>query len=211
MSYKYQQCPSCFELSTAERLVCPFCSADMQRVNYHPWRRFMARWIDLMVILLCWTLLAVVLLAILLPLYGESVVLQKAGQFFSHSLIAYPLMVVLYIFGEAILLSTFGNTPGKKLYRIRLSAGGVKPAFRVALKRTLMVWSVGMGMLIPVLSLYAFYMARKRLTKTGITLWDAEGGFQVSHRPWGIVYSVWVVLVSAMVYLVLLGISMGST
>lgn len=170
----------------------------------------MARWIDLLVIMFCWILIAAALLTFLLPLYGESVTFQKAKEFFSHALIAYPLTIVLYIFGEAVLLSLFGNTPGKKLYRIRLNYGGTKPTFRVALKRTFMVWSIGMGALIPVLSLYAFYMARKRLVRTGLMLWDAEGGFQVSHRPWGWLYSVWVVLISAIVYVVWLGITVGS-
>lgn len=212
MTYKYQQCPSCFELSTADGLVCPFCATDMQRVNYYPWRRFLARWVDLILIMLGWTLLMALVLGAMLPSYSESVAFQKSIQFFGHPLIAYPLMAALYILSEAGILSILGNTPGKKLYRIRLDyAGGIKPGFRVALRRTFMVWTVGMGFLAPVVNLYAFYMGHKRLSRTGVTLWDAEGDFQVSHQSWGFLYTVWVVVVSALLYLVMLGIAVENS
>lgn len=212
VSYKYQQCPFCFELSIAEYPACPFCANSLAAVNYHPWRRFFARMVDCSVILTTWFLAVFILFVFLNQSPEELTQLQQAAKYFDHPLLSYPILGAVYILSEAFILSRFGNTPGKKLYQIRLFyKQNKKPTFRVALKRTFMMWSVGMGLTVPLVNLYAFYMAHKRLVKTGVTLWDAEGGFQVSHGTWGGWYMVWVVLVSVVAYLLLVVIYSGGS
>lgn len=209
MSYKYKQCPSCFELSKVSYAVCPFCATDLTAVNYHPWRRLFARLLDLSFILTAWFLVVAVVFIFLNLSEEEQADFRQIAHHFDHPIISYPILGTVYIFTETVILSLFGTTPGKKIYRIKLIYKSGKPSFWVALKRTFTVWSVGMALTIPVVSLYAFYMARKRLVKTGVALWDAAGGFRVTHGQWGVLYSVWVILVSAVFYVVLIGIYSG--
>lgn len=144
------------------------------------------------------------------PSPDELTALQRHALHLNHPLLSYSLLGIIYISSETLLLAWFGNTPGKKLYRIRLNHNDDgKPSLRVALRRTFMLWTVGMGFGIPLLNLYAYYMARKRLVTTGTTLWDAAGGFRVTHQPWGFFYTVWVVLVSLIAYGLLISIYAG--
>ncbi|MEZ5536243.1 MAG: RDD family protein [Thiolinea sp.] len=212
MSYKYQQCPDCFELSTADHVSCPFCGAGLQQVNYHPWRRFLARAVDMAFILGSWALLLGITIIWFNPSAEEMEVFQRRALYFNHPLLSYSLLAIIYIFSEALMLALFGSTPGKKLYRIRLLfRGGGKPPFRVALMRTFMMWVAGMGFGVPLLNLYALYIARRRLVKTGMTLWDAGGGFTVRHDAWGVLYTLWVIFVSALAYILLVSLYSGGT
>ena len=77
---------------------------------------------------------------------------------------------------EALLLSIFGTTPGKKLLGISILSieGDPMPSFGRALSRAFSVTVLGMGcFLFPfniIMMLVAFFMHRRR----GITLWDAR-------------------------------------
>jgi hypothetical protein len=74
-----------------------------------------------------------------------------------------------------------------------------------------MMWTVGMGFGIPIINFYAYYLSRKRLVRTGTTLWDAEGGFYIRHQPWGFFYTVWVVIVSLFVLTLMVSIYAGGS
>jgi len=93
------------------------------------------------------------------------------------------------------LLSTWGTTPGKWLFRIKLrDKTGKKLNLYSALGRSFAVWLKGYGLGIPIISFFTLLMARSRLKKIGITTWDEAGGFVVTHCKIGGLRSVIVVL-----------------
>ena len=95
--------------------------------------------------------------------------------------------IFIYVFIEALLLSTFGITPGKWLFRIHLAhASGSQISYSQALARSLKVWWRGLGICFPIVCLVTQIIANERLKRFGITSWDREGGFVLSHEKIGI-------------------------
>ncbi|MHC4380447.1 MAG: RDD family protein [Planctomycetota bacterium] len=133
----------------------------------HPWHRYWARYIDIF-------------------LYGSvggiflSVFYERA---FTWSDLTYSMMFLLsYAFVEPILITTFGTTPGKALFRIRLrNRDGSILNYRQAFDRSLKVYLRGEGLGIPILALFLHMRAYSTLMSDGITSWDKEGGVVVEH------------------------------
>lgn len=89
---------------------------------------------------------------------------------------------------EALMLSLFGTTPGKWLFRIRVTTkGGKLLTYPQALRRSADVWLRGMGTgLIPLITLITSINAYRKLSSEGATSWDRAGNYTVSHRLIGI-------------------------
>jgi hypothetical protein len=119
------------------------------------------------------------------------------------------LLLVLYVFFEPVLLSTFGTTPFRAILNVRIrNRDGSKLTYGQALKRSLLVFVKGSGLGIPLVSLITHLYSYNRLTGRGITSWDESGGFIVSHQtiPWW----RWMLLIGAFVtfvYFISLGLS----
>jgi len=108
--------------------------------------------------------------------------LSKSG---SDQLFALAVLFA-WIFMESLLLSTFGTTPGKWLFKTRvLLAIGEKPNYSAALSRSFKVWWRGLGVGFPIVSLITLIMAHNNLTKNSITSWDNDDGFVVMHERIG--------------------------
>jgi uncharacterized RDD family membrane protein YckC len=135
----------------------------------HPWTRYFARLID-----------------IVIGGFALGVVLGLAGPALLEAMPSIVLGIFalfLWCFIEAVLLSTWGTTPGKALLGVTLrTAQGGKLDFGTALSRAFKVWVFGLGLGIPIVSLITVVKAYNRLKKLGETSWDAEGRFQVIHR-----------------------------
>jgi hypothetical protein len=100
-----------------------------------------------------------------------------------------------WIFQESILLANCGTTPGKWLFKIKVRNGkGQKLTFSEALNRSFSVWLKGMGAGVPLLNLITLLSSRGKLKHDGITAWDEEGGFVVTHGKVGVLRSVVVIL-----------------
>lgn len=135
------------------------------------WRRFFARWFDMM------SMLTVGLLA--------------AGYTTPEEIRAIPpLMVPVALLGtvvvQALFVAALGTTPGKAIFGLRLNTvQGERLALGRALLRELMVWALGMGMcldlLVPITHAFAYY----RLTRRGTTPWDDRLGVSVQAVPLG--------------------------
>ncbi|CAK6688863.1 RDD family protein [Synechococcus sp. BA-124 BA4] len=92
----------------------------------------------------------------------------------------------VFVFVEPWMLSTWGTTPGKALFNVRLRKNdGTKPNYAEALSRAFNVWVRGEGLGIPIVLLFMRTKAYNKLTKEGITSWDREGGFTVAHKNIG--------------------------
>jgi hypothetical protein len=79
--------------------------------------------------------------------------------------------------------------------------------FDQALSRAFGVWWKGLGTgLIPLVTLITLLVAHNRLSKKGVTDWDREGRFMVSHRKLGLVRAlITVAIFVSLVVLVVLG------
>lgn len=148
----------------------------------HPlaWRRFWARMIDVGVARVGMEIIAIVLLLAFgfWPAYETHPILAFVGSF-----IFLVLFLMLY---EAIMLSVFGTTFGKLIFRIRVVRGdGSHLSFREALSRSNRASRSGMFYLIafPGLTFYACHRAYKKLAANGQTSWDSTVGSVVRCRP----------------------------
>jgi RDD family len=97
-------------------------------------------------------------------------------------------MIVLFgwVFAESSLLSFFGTTPGKSLFRARLMLGENQSIpYSMALIRSFKVWWRGLGAGFPFINLLTLTHAETDLTANSITSWDREGGFVVTHEKIG--------------------------
>jgi uncharacterized RDD family membrane protein YckC len=140
-----------------------------------PWVRYWARWIDI-------TLISIIVSVPIVIVFPD----ELNNRLVNH-LIEF-LAVTLWIPIEAALVATFGCTPGKALLRVRVSnKDGSNLGFGQALSRSFGVWLKGLGTgLIPLVTLITCLFAYRRLSSTGVTTWDRDGRFKVTHRKVGI-------------------------
>ena len=97
------------------------------------------------------------------------------------------ILLFSWIFFEASLLSTFGTTLGKWLFKIKVRTQpyGEKLSFGNAISRSFSVWLIGLGLGIPIITLITQLVSYSKLKKSGKTSWDEEGGYQVIHDKIG--------------------------
>ena len=96
------------------------------------------------------------------------------------------LLTFIWVFVEASLLFTLGTTPGKSLFKITLrSSAEEKLSFSSAFNRSFTVWWKGLGLGFPIASLITLIIAHRTLSREGITSWDREGKFKITHSRIG--------------------------
>lgn len=152
----------------------PVTVAEGEQIR--PWVRYWARAFDLLV----FSLPAGVVLGVLWP---ELMASNEPGSEWVLGLV----VLLAWAFVEPLCLSVFGTTPGKALFRITLRLRSGRPMdYPSALARSLKVWLRGMGMGLPLVSLVTLIVAHGKLKRTGLTSWDADGDFVVTHQRIGI-------------------------
>lgn len=116
------------------------------------------------------------------------------------------LIIFLWVFVEAIFLSTWGKTLGKWLLCIEVRGPeGAKLTFLQALNRSFSVWWMGLGAGIPIVNLVTMIIAAVKLSNCQITTWDRTGHFRVTHYPVGVMRVVAVVAIYLFFVLVVYG------
>jgi len=148
-----------------------YAASDDFASQPHPWIRFFARGMDATLVMMTLSVACVVIFR---------------GRYPVPSLVIYAGLAVLSVFIEALLLSAWGTTPGKAFLGIRVeTASGTKPTYSQALSRSFMVWLIGQGLYIPIVSLITEVIAYGKLTSEGQTAWDRSTGLRVRHAPCG--------------------------
>ena len=133
-----------------------------------PWVRYWARTFDFLLYCLFLGVTAVVIW----PEFAE----------INDTLLGIVLLLG-YNFVEPAMLAVVGTTPFKALLRVRVrNNDGTKPSYTRGLRRMFSVWIRGQGLGIPLIALFTGITSYSRLTRDGITLWDQEGGFTVTHQ-----------------------------
>lgn len=124
-------------------------------VEFHPWRRYFARHLDLSILLTVIMFVQIVFLRTRL----ETILI---GGF---------LLMLLWIPLEALCYTLFGTTPGKFAFGIQVErADGRKHSFISGIKRAFCAYRYGMGWGIPIWELWRKYKSYKNY-KEG---WDNE-------------------------------------
>ena len=160
------------------------------KAKAHPWVRYWARYIDMV----AFSFVFGVFLGIFIPSILES-----------SNIILTILVLFVWTFIESALLSYWGTTPGKWLLNINLVGPNGKPEFSAALNRSFAVWFKGLGLGIPIVSLFTLTSSYDRLTKEGMTSWDKEGHFTITHGKIGIIQIIVIIAISAIFLFLMFG------
>jgi hypothetical protein len=150
----------------------------------HPWRRYLARALDISF----QGLLGVLVLAYV----WYSVAPLSADAFFtflSEHKSGRLADIVLTTFIAAVLGSIFIGVTGTSLGKIMFGIKVVDPDFKVigigrALGREFEVWGRGLAFGIPLIAVFTLIFSYRRLTREGSTSWDKDR-YTVLYRPLG--------------------------
>lgn len=133
-----------------------------------PWVRFWARMIDIGFGMF---FSAMLVGPVLTPMGPQ-------GPFF----LVFLLLVFTNIILEALVVSTFGWTPGKWMLRVRLrTPEGACLGFSAAAVRSFLVWVRGMFFLIFPVNIIMFVLSWRDLRRHGNAWWDRAGNHEVRH------------------------------
>lgn len=180
--------------------------AKKPKVNYHPWRRFYARSIDLFLVSFILVASFLFVLGILMPRHVGAAITALKNPLFSG-----VMVYLLWIPLEAFFLSTMGATPGKWLFGIEvMNRLGNNLTYSNALRRTLLVWFKGDGLGISLVAFFTRLFAYKRLKKTGTTLWDTSVHSVVTHKEFTFLRTAACVLALVAVSVITLYLSLKS-
>jgi len=141
----------------------------------HPWRRYFAKTIDLVVILTVLGFLGGLVLAFVYPpLLPTSLI---------STIIFSAIVLIGYCIIEAVLISAFGTTLGKAIFRTGIvNENGQKLEIINSLARSFFCGVAGIGAGIPVVSLMTLIMGYTTLNADGVTPWDQHTGAFVVHE-----------------------------
>ena len=138
----------------------------------YPWRRYWARLFDI---------------TFIMPFYIFIISLFSPGLNYTiirmESFIGGTLLLLFYlIFFEPMMLSSFGTTPGKVLLGIKIrDLSGKKISYTTGMRRGFLVWIYGMGIGIPLITLFTMTVAYSKLRRNGITGWDEKCEISIIH------------------------------
>jgi hypothetical protein len=137
----------------------------------HPWRRWLARTSDFMV--------TGVIVGVASGILGLKL-FSTQNEFVSGMI----LMMVHALVVEPFSIAFNERTAGKALFNISLSNDDLSPLnLSQAFRRSLSVWAFGLGLGIPLVSLFTTIHQYNALTKKGAATYDRDGGFRVTHGP----------------------------
>ena len=153
-----------FEESPEPESAPAFMEQDELPAEGHPWRRFLARVIDLNLCNLLWVSFVTLVLRWNISSWGWFLT-WLTGYF------TYGLMIAI----EPLLLSTLGTTPGKFILGIKVrDANGARLSYESALLRTIGVFFRGYGCGIPIYSIVRMIKCCIACSKNELMEWDSE-------------------------------------
>ena len=160
------------------------------------WPRYWARMLDLII----GALLAGAVLGVVAPQLFESKMFTEPGGEFLLNMIFVPIALVV----DAILGGLFGNTPGKALAGLRVrTLRSERPTLGDFITRNLRLYFSGLGMGIPLVSLFTMVKSYNTVKESGVVSWDATTDTRVyavddaRWRTWAAAILMFVLLVGA--------------
>jgi len=163
-------------------------------VEVHAWRRHFARILDVYVFAMFTSIVGRMMFPSMFAAIGND---QTLGLVLVAVYI--PLLVTVYIPFEGFCLYAFGTTLGKTLYRIELTHDVGGADLVQTTKRSAYVCFLGFGMGIPIITIFTCWHAYNKLNNNGVTTWDSDLGWSVSHQTiglgrWMVIACAWVAI-----------------
>lgn len=125
-----------------------------EELSVSPWLRYWARQLDLFLGSVCFVFL-------------------EPEFFINYPALFSFVLLIFWVFTEAVLLSTWGSTPGKFLLNISVrSHEGDILSFEQSLKRSFLVWLRGMGCGLPFAQVFAMFFSYRKLMRDRSCYWD---------------------------------------
>jgi len=148
----------------------------------HPWRRFLARVFDNVVIGTgLWFLIGFITYAVSFEA-GDSLVAFTSS--FYWRLLDGTISLALMIPIQAAMIGATGRSPGKWLCGVRVrNHDGTYLGFGAALYREVKVWLIGFGAGLPLISLFALVQAHNAVKDSGTAHWDDDDDTVVACLP----------------------------
>jgi uncharacterized RDD family membrane protein YckC len=164
-----------------------------QWVQPAPWRRYLARMLDISLLgMFTWMILGVVAAATNIETFE---ILFHTNGLMKVPLLSSVVVVASLIPVQALLIGISGTTLGKWIFGVRITRrDGRAIGFRDALIRELSVFGLGVACGVPGLNLIAALIAYNVLSKTGCTQWDRGRDWVVTQREPGDVQNLMFVL-----------------
>ncbi len=117
------------------------------------------------------------------------------------------IAIFLWMFVEPVFLSSWGTTFGKWLLGVKVRNNEDKNLiFSLALKRSFLVCFKGLGIGIPIVSLFTLVSAYSDLKKKGITTWDKDCHLTVIHQKPGVVRTAIAILITGLFIVIFIGL-----
>lgn len=172
-------------------------------LNKEAWFRYFARIIDITIGTMILGLGIGIILGLFLLILG--IEMDILSQIPEYLFMIFTLLI--YFIVEANVISSFGTTPGKKLFGITVyQADGNYLDYLTSIKRTFSVWLKGLALSLPIISFITLFMAYNRYTDHGITSWDEKYDVKVSFQPIGVFRQV----IGISLWLIVLGINISA-
>lgn len=148
----------------------------------HPWRRYFARGIDVVVVGgLTWAVIGIVF-GLVDPTGAEAFFNLFNGP--GGRILDLILTLLATIPGTALMVGLTGLSVGKWLFGIKvLRRDGTPIGVLASLWREANVFVAGFGAGVPFVSLFTLISSYRRLTDDGHTAWDEPKRVVVLHRP----------------------------
>lgn len=144
-----------------------------------PWRRYFARLTDnLLIGAVLWMALAVVAYLV------DPRATERAFALLSHpaaGLVEAMLTLALVLPAQVLMIGLTGLTPGKWIFGVRVLRDGRPIGVPAAIVRELGVWTRGLGLGAPIVTLVTLATSYAHLVRRGAAPWDARN--LVVHRP----------------------------
>lgn len=135
---------------------------DRRSGMFYPWRRYLARSLDLFLYGLVWCIFAVLVFHINFSEGG-----------LARTMLNSVMQMIVMLAVEPLLLNLFRTTPGKAVLGIRvMQENGERLTVSQAFSRTLGVLIKGMGLSIPFYGLYTYYKSYERCSGREVQPWD---------------------------------------
>ncbi len=185
------------KLHSLEQNISPaYQCTDVEKSTPNPWKRYIARDID---ITICILLIEFVWIVLLHRISTESNLEEYLFAFFG---------LLLMLFLEPLCISHFGTTPGKYIFGITISnLNGERLTYKEAFQRTCKVLLWGYGLNIPFFNLYRLYQSRAEYLENRCTRWDFQlFDYQIPERK-SVVPALKIALFFVIYFVILTGIS----
>lgn len=139
----------------------------------HPWRRYLARMLDLSIYSLLWSMVQLLLLR-----------WNPEPSLFINLLDSYIGLFTMLIL-EPIMLSTWGYTPGKFIMGLTVRDGeGQKLTISAAWERTVGMFKWGLGYGIPIYNLVRLWKSRAACLRDEALDWETGHYRMRDEKPW---------------------------